>query len=122
MLFMLLVGHALMDYALQSEAMALEKDRHSKTPLQKSVPWYYWLSAHSLCHGGAVYLITQSVSLGILETVIHWFIDYAKCDRWFGIHMDQILHVACKVAWWLMVVYGVAAQLDASLPSFGRSV
>lgn len=121
MFFMLLVGHAVMDYALQTEAIALEKDRHSTTPLQKAVPWYYWLSAHSLCHGGAVYLITGSLSLGLLETVVHWMIDFSKSERWFGIHVDQALHVACKLVWWLLMVYGVSSSMDAMLPSSGRN-
>ena len=64
----MLVGHALADYPLQSEAMAREKDRHSTTPLQASVPWFYWLTAHALLHGGAVGLVTQSIWLGLAET------------------------------------------------------
>jgi len=105
MLFQLIVGHAVADFALQSDAMASEKCRHSDTPLQKSVPWYYWLSAHALIHGGAVFVVTQSVALGVAETVLHWWIDFGKCSRWFNIHVDQALHVACKVAWWAVAVF-----------------
>jgi len=94
-----MVGHAVADYPLQGEAMALEKDRHSTTPLQAQVPWYYWLSAHSLIHGGAVTLVTGSVWLGLAETAAHWVIDFAKCEKWTNIHQDQAMHAVCKIAW-----------------------
>lgn len=113
MFFALLVGHAIADYPLQAGPMAVEKDRHSTSALQKAVPWYYWLTAHALIHGGAVFLITQSLFLGIAETVIHWFIDFAKCEKWINIHVDQGLHVLCKVAWWLLITSSVARQIDS---------
>jgi len=115
--FMLLVGHAVMDYALQTGPMPIEKCRTSTSEIQKAVPWYYWLTAHALGHGGAVYLVTGSVSLGILETAIHWLIDFGKCEGWFGIHVDQALHVACKVLWCMLIAYGVPAELDAYIPA-----
>jgi hypothetical protein len=118
--FALLVGHAVMDYALQAGPMAVEKCRHSTTDLQKAVPWYYWLSAHTLGHGGAVFLVTGSLSLGVLETVIHWLIDFGKCEGWFGIHVDQALHVGCKVLWCVLIANGVAGELDAYLPTIRR--
>jgi hypothetical protein len=31
--------------------------------------------------------------------VIHWFIDYGKCAKLYGPHLDQTLHVLCKAAW-----------------------
>jgi hypothetical protein len=120
-LFYLLAGHALMDFGLQSESMALEKSRHSKTQLQKEVPWYYWLTAHSLLHGGAVAVITQSLGLGITqslglgiaETVCHWVIDFAKCEKRTNIHVDQALHVACKLIWYALIVNGVRFDFSA---------
>jgi Protein of unknown function (DUF3307) len=114
-LFLLIVGHAIMDYALQSDAMAIEKNRHSITPLQKAVPWYYWLTAHSLCHGGAVWFITHSPFLALAETVIHWIIDFAKSEKWTNIHADQALHVACKIVWYAMIVYGVTGPIDSQI-------
>lgn len=112
MFLLLLAGHAVMDFALQPDAMAREKCRHSTSPLQSAVPWYYWLTAHALGHGGAVYLVTNSLSLGILETVVHWLIDFAKCEGWTNVHVDQLLHVACKAVWWALVWYGIAATMD----------
>jgi hypothetical protein len=105
--FLLLAGHSLADYPFQAGPMANEKSRHSKSGLQKEVPWYYWLSAHALVHGGMVALITQSLGLGILETTWHWIIDFAKCEGWTNIHVDQALHVLCKVAWCVMIANGV---------------
>jgi hypothetical protein len=105
MLFYLLVGHALADFVFQAGPMATEKSRHSRTELQLQVPWYYWLSAHSLIHGGLVAFITGSLALGIAETIVHWLIDYAKCEHWTSIHTDQLLHVLCKVLWWWLIVY-----------------
>jgi hypothetical protein len=115
MFFYLVFGHALMDYALQPTPMAIEKSRHSKTELQKDVPWYYWLSAHALLHGGAVaYIMTSlgvgistSIGFGILETVCHWVIDFVRGEGWTNIHADQALHVVCKIAWCAMIAYGV---------------
>jgi hypothetical protein len=108
MLFFLLAGHALMDYSLQNDAMAACKCRRTTNPIQQAVPWYYWLTAHALLHGAAVGVIIQwsggdyhiAVVFGLAETVIHWFIDLGKCERLYGIHIDQGLHVLCKVVWW----------------------
>ena len=104
--FLLLVGHALADFALQGPAMAKGKNRHRKTdppPGAKYQPtWHYWLSAHALIHGGAVYLVTGSVWLGIAETIAHTVIDFGKCENWYGIHTDQAAHIGCKIIWTLL--------------------
>lgn len=102
-LFLLIAFHAICDYALQSEAVAINKNPLSNTPLQKHVPWYYWLAAHALQHGVAVAIITQSVWLGIAETVAHFVIDYGKCLGKYNIHVDQALHMVCKVVWLLVL-------------------
>jgi hypothetical protein len=98
-LFLLMVGHAVVDFALQSDTLAREKSRHSESELQKHVPWYYWLTAHALMHGGVVSLITGSVILGMLETISHWLIDFMKCEGYIDIHQDQFAHFLCKIAW-----------------------
>jgi hypothetical protein len=104
--FWLLVAHFVADYPLQGDTTAREKSRHSSTDLQKHVPWYYWLTAHALMHGGAVALVTGSVWLGLAETACHWLIDFGKCERWFSIHADQALHIACKAVWLVVVLGG----------------
>lgn len=100
--FQLLVGHALADFVLQSEAMGRGKNRHSDIHINKSSSfprWYYWLGAHSLVHGGIVYLITNSLILGLIETLAHWVIDFSKCEGKIGLNTDQSLHIAFKVGY-----------------------
>lgn len=107
MLFLLLAGHGLVDYTFQTDYVALGKNRHAippgydrklHGPLQ--VVWPYVLTAHALEHGLAVMLITGSLGLALAETAAHWVIDFGKCEKWYGIHLDQWLHIACKIAWW----------------------
>lgn len=101
-----------MDFALQGDAIASCKCKGSKHPAAAFVPWYYWLSCHCILHGLAVtvairycgYSESIALTFGIIETVVHWIIDYCKCQRWFGIHTDQGLHVLCKVLWWIMII------------------
>ena len=108
-LFYLIAGHALADFALQSDNMAKGKNRHTFVD-PNSIPkgqkvmtvWPYWLTSHALIHGGLVGIITGIWWLGLAETAVHWAIDYTKCENWTGIHTDQGLHVACKVVWWLL--------------------
>jgi hypothetical protein len=119
--FWLLVGHALADFPLQAGPMAVEKCRRSASDLQRTVPWFYWLSAHALIHGGAVFFVTGSLFLALLETVVHWLIDFAKCEGLFGIHADQALHVGCKVLWCVLVAYGIPGQVDPYIPTLART-
>jgi hypothetical protein len=126
MLFFLFAAHALMDFALQGDAIATCKCRGAGTQLQKSVPWYYWLSAHAILHGAAVGVVVQwfgygfevAVILGVIETVIHWFIDLGKCEKYFDIHVDQGLHLLCKVVWWALLMFtpfaGIVVRMSGS--------
>ena len=104
--FQLLIGHAVADFVLQSDTMARAKDRHSdfaKAMTENFPAWYYWLAAHALVHGGAVYVLTGSALLGLVEVVLHAAIDGAKCERWIGFDQDQALHVLCKVGYCFLV-------------------
>lgn len=103
-LFILVAMHALLDFPLQGDAVAINKNPNANTPLQKHVPWYYWLGSHALAHGFGVWFITQSVLLGVLETVAHFFIDLAKCKGMYSIHVDQLLHVVCKALWLVVLI------------------
>jgi hypothetical protein len=107
MFFYLLAGHALADFPLQGDAMASCKCRNAKHPAAGSVPWYIWLTAHALVHGGTVAVLARFLGVdpnlalwvGVAETVIHWFIDYGKCLKLYGAVVDQVLHVLCKAVW-----------------------
>lgn len=105
LLFALLAVHALLDFPLQGDTLAVNKNPDANTELQKHVPWYYWLGAHAFIHGGGVALVTGSVWLGLAETFAHFWIDLCKCKKFFNIHVDQLLHVVCKVVWVLVYIY-----------------
>ncbi len=99
--FYLLCGHAIADFALQSEAMAKGKNRHfmvNTIPAgQRYTPcWFYWLAAHSLIHGFMVAEIMPSGYAWIYGAVaasLHFVIDFAKCENWTNPHIDQALHL-----------------------------
>lgn len=100
--FQLLVGHVVADFVLQSEAMGRGKNRHSDIHHNRSSNfpnWHYWLGAHALMHGGMVYLITNSLFLGLIETATHCLIDFSKCEGKIGLNTDQALHIGLKVAY-----------------------
>ena len=109
-LFELLVGHALADFALQSDWIAKNKNRNvspSYVPAgQKITPtWFYVLSGHALVHGGVVYLITGSLIFGLVETVLHWMVDFLKCENKISPHLDQFLHIYSKFIYALMLMW-----------------
>ena len=107
-LFMLIFGHALADFVLQPDAMGYGKNRNDKihdTESSLFPVWYYWLSAHAMVHGGIVFLITNSLWLALLEVVLHWITDFAKCEGWIGMHQDQTVHIGCKVGYALVIWY-----------------
>lgn len=93
---LLLLGHFVADYPLQTDFVAKFKCRKASLP---AVPWYYVMSGHCATHAVAVYLVTGSLPLATLELVAHFGIDVAKCEGWTNIHVDQALHVVCKIAW-----------------------
>lgn len=101
---LLLFGHALADYPLQNDFMA--RGKNWNTPVV-GVPWYHLLAAHSVIHGGLAGIATGSVVIGVLETVMHFFIDSLKNRGITSIHSDQALHLACKIAWALLIVGNV---------------
>jgi hypothetical protein len=34
--------------------------------------------------------------LGLAEWVLHWLIDWGKCQKRYNLSVDQALHLACK--------------------------
>lgn len=104
LLALLLVAHALCDYPLQGPFLSQAKSPVTPVP---GFPWYQAMSAHCLIHAGAVWLITGSGVLGVLEFILHFFIDTAKCHGALTVNQDQFAHVACKVAWVLLLYWSL---------------
>ena len=104
----LLIAHALCDHPLQGQFLALHKNRHYR-PQNSDLPprtlWLYCLSCHSLIHAGGVWLVTGSYVLGIIELVLHWLIDFLKEEKIITLHVDQLLHVTCKVIYIIALAY-----------------
>ncbi len=114
-LFLMLFAHALADFALQPEAMGYGKNRHDEIHAKEESlfpVWWYWLSAHAMIHGGVVYVVAGliigsglALLLALIETLVHWLTDFAKCEGWIGVHMDQSIHIACKVVYAIAISY-----------------
>lgn len=105
MIFLLFCGHAIMDFALQTEWLARNKNRHARKALppemlrNAQVIWPHLMTAHALMHAAAVFYVTQSLKLAFFELVAHWVTDFAKCERWIDFHVDQFIHFGCKLLW-----------------------
>ena len=105
--FQFLVMHAVLDSVVQPDVMASAKSRASRFHEDSNgefPPWYYWLGAHALGHGGAVYLISGNVWLGLIETALHGLIDYTKCENKTSLAQDQALHLVCKLGYCLFLL------------------
>jgi hypothetical protein len=101
-LFLFVVAHAVCDFVLQGEVMGSSKSRRSGAASGRGPdfpPWYYWLGAHALTHGGAAFLVSGSWPLGVAETLLHAAIDHMKCEERISFHQDQALHLLCKLAY-----------------------
>ncbi len=103
--FLLVLGHFVADYPLQTDFVAKFKCRKNSL---EAVPWFYVMAGHAATHALVVVVLTGSPLLGLCELVAHYLIDVAKCESWTGIHTDQLFHVACKAVWALLAVYVLA--------------
>src|SRR6478752_5092840 len=108
LLLALVIGHAIADFPMQGTFLAMGKNRHVKMPDPEGAPfpgnlWVYCLTAHALIHAGAVWLITGSITFAIAELCLHWFIDFAKNERWTNFTVDQCLHVVCKIIYAVLI-------------------
>jgi hypothetical protein len=111
LLFTLVIGHAIADFVLQPAPMSRGKNRRSKLQSEYGdnfPPWYYWMSAHALTHAGFVLLITGSVLFAVIETITHALIDFGKCERYYNLHVDQLLHTGIKCLYCVLVHYGIS--------------
>jgi hypothetical protein len=106
MLFAMIIMHAIADFPLQGAFLAQGKNRHlAHSEFQGEEPralWFYCLSAHSLIQAGGVWLVTGNAMIAAVEFIVHWALDYAKCEGWTNFHVDQLAHVLCKIGY---VVY-----------------
>lgn len=100
--FLLMVGHAVVDYALQSAWLADTKRRAHNPD-----GWWMALGAHALMHGGAVTLVLGSPLLGFLESLAHFCIDFGRCEGKYSYKIDQLLHVFCKILWIVLYIVGI---------------
>jgi len=109
--FALAIGHFVCDYPMQGTFLATMKNRHVDNKggagNLPSLTWVHALTAHSFIHAGAVWLITGSVLLALCEVVLHWLIDFSKCEGWISYHVDQLLHLTCKAVFVLLLFYAV---------------
>ncbi len=111
--FAMTIGHALGDYPLQGSFLATGKNRH----IDKStffgggevspILWVHSLTAHSLIQAGMVWIVTGSASLALAELIVHWMIDFVRCEKWIGFTLDQVLHLSCKLIYALILVSGM---------------
>lgn len=92
---LLLVGHAVADYPLQGDFLSRAKSYKNPIP---GIDWWIALTMHCLIHAGAVWFITNSVTLAACEFFAHFAIDTAKCGGYISFRTDQLLHIACKIA------------------------
>ena len=113
-LFALVIAHAVGDFALQPEFLAVGKNRHADLSRffgEKDPPaglWLHALGAHSFIHAGAVWLVTGSICLGIIEFALHFVIDFAKCEGRTSFALDQVLHYLCKLGYVVALYFGPA--------------
>lgn len=97
--FKLCIGHAVADFWAQSAEMRHSKGWDNNVKSGSVEIWPYALTAHALIHAGAVWIVTGSPLLAFAEFICHWLIDYGKCSHLYNVHVDQSLHIGCKIIW-----------------------
>lgn len=101
LLFALIAAHALADYPLQGPFLSEAKNRNTAAG---KVFWPHALFAHSMIHGGFVFLLTGSLLFASAEVVIHGVTDWFKCESKISLNADQAIHIGCKVLWAALTV------------------
>lgn len=99
----LFVGaHFLCDFPLQGQFLS-----DAKNPTNEAVGKKLWkiaLPAHAWIQGLAVYLITGSIVLFVVEFLSHTYIDYVRCKGGFTFGQDQAVHLILKVIYALIII------------------
>lgn len=102
--FAFTIAHALADFPLQGDYLAGMKVRNQ---VNNPHEWVIALTAHSLVQAGGVWLVSGSVFLAAAELCLHWLIDLGKGEGKFGYVTDQLLHLACKAAYVIVLSLGI---------------
>ena len=112
LLLLLIGGHYLADFGLQTRHMAETKGKVFVT-----AAGFHNLTAHAAIHGFIAGLITQSLAAGLFVFITHWIIDFLKAsvlltDEYphtkgarkdgqktglYGLNVDQSLHLIVLV-------------------------
>lgn len=111
--FLLLIGHAITDYALQPPNIAQGKNRHIGPPPGYNPEahgpirpvWPLVMTAHALVSAAPVYIFIGP-ELAVFEALTHWLIDFFKCERLYNLWVDQALHVGLKAIYAYLAVTG----------------
>jgi len=108
-LFLMVFLHCLGDFALQSESMAKGKNRHNKCTFvpegQKFKKcWPYWLLSHAFIQGGLIYIFTGNLIISLTEVLLHFVIDFIKCENITNPHHDQVFHLFCRITYTVLLV------------------
>ena len=99
-------GWSLVDYLqrlLEGEYLARHKSRKGA---DSRSDWLVALSAHCVIHAGGVWLVSGSLTLAAVELTLHGLTDLGKGEEKYGLVPDQLLHLACKLGYVLVLTYG----------------
>lgn len=86
---MLIGFHYLGDYGLQSNYVAVNKNKD-----------IHVMIAHCAIQALGVLLATNRWEFAAGEFFAHMALDYFKCRGVIGINLDQLGHIVCKFIWW----------------------
>ena len=114
---MLLFLHALADFSLQTQPMAIGKNRHNEAASKKNWVevlgrepkaykkcWFYWLSAHALIQGGLIFLVFGNIWIAIIEIIAHFTLDFIKCEGITNPHIDQACHLIFRIGYSIVLI------------------
>lgn len=111
-LIILIAAHFVCDTVFQPPHVSQQKHPlWAKQRAYTQTTWPYVMIGHAATHAFAVYLITNSFLCFLLELWFHAHIDYLKCTGKFGtkhnMHIDQGLHILCKLFYVFVILRGV---------------
>lgn len=99
LLYKLIIGHILGDFPLQGDFMSKYKNFNTELVGKQVSIWPLMLTYHAMIQGFIVYFITNMIFFGVVETIVHWLIDYGKMKGYYNFNQDQAFHILCKCLW-----------------------